>query len=143
MDLTKSYPRSPRERLGGIPMLPRTLDKARAKLAGTLGEYKYGETSGFDRTLFETLGIDAETFLDGVRRSPDDASMLAWLHANARTVAERDDEQLMEALESYHLETPEGRERLRAAAEERVPERLRGRINSWVDIIDCDEGRIQ
>ncbi len=143
MDLTKSYPRSPRDRLGGVPMLPRTIDKARAAIAGTLGEYKYGETSGFDRLLFETLGTDAESFLDGVRRSPDDAAVLRWLHANARTVAERDDERLLASLEQHGMEDGEGRNDLKAWAEKNVSQALRGRINSWVDKIDFDEGRIK
>lgn len=143
MDLTKSHPRSPRERLGGIPMLPRTIDKARAALAGTLGEYKYGEASDFDLLLFETLGIDAEAFLDGVKRSPDDAAVLAWLHANARTVADRDDAQLLESLERDGLDSEEGRNALRARVERDVPENLRSRIKSWVDKIDYDEGRIK
>src|ERR1700682_3344030 len=91
MDLTKSFPRSPRDRLDGIPMLPRTTDKARAYLNGTLGDYKFGDNSGYDRALFETLGIDAESFLECIRQSPDDESVVRWLHANARTVDARDD----------------------------------------------------
>lgn len=142
MDLTKSYPRSPRERLGGIPMLPRTIDKARAAIAGTLGEYKYGESSDFDMYLFETLGVDAESFLDGVRRSPDDAAVLRWLHANARTVAERDDERLLETLERDGVDSDDGRAQLDKWTEKNVPPPLRARIRSWVDKLDFDEGRI-
>ncbi len=41
MDLTKDYPRSPREQLDGIMILPRAIDKARAQLEGKLGEYLY------------------------------------------------------------------------------------------------------
>jgi len=40
-DLTQSPPRSPRVRLGGFAHLPRLIDKARATLAGTNGEYNY------------------------------------------------------------------------------------------------------
>src|SRR5450755_543545 len=143
MDLTKSYPRSPRERLGGIPMLPRTIDKARAAIAGTLGEYKYGETSDFDMYLFETLGVDAESFLDGVRRSPDDDAVLRWLHANARTVAERDDERLLETLEHDGIDSDEGRGQLSAWTDKNVPPPLRGRIRSLIDMLDFVEERIK
>lgn len=38
-NLTTQAPRSPRGRLGGYAVLPRLLDKARADLAGTIGEY--------------------------------------------------------------------------------------------------------
>src|ERR1700677_1754597 len=39
MDLSVEYPRSPRERLAGLDLLARTIDLARAQLAGTLGDY--------------------------------------------------------------------------------------------------------
>ncbi len=42
-DLTKRPPRSPRVRLGGYVILPRMLDKGRALVAGTKGEYNYME----------------------------------------------------------------------------------------------------
>ena len=38
-DLTRDYPRSPRDTLGGYVVAARTLDKCRAVLAGTAGEY--------------------------------------------------------------------------------------------------------
>jgi hypothetical protein len=143
MDLTKSFPRSPRDRLDGIPMLPRTIDKARAFLAGTLGEYKFGDDSGYDRTLFDTLGIDAESFLDGIRQSPDDVSVVKWLHANARTVDARDDQMLIEALEAFGLETDEDRVELKAYVDANAPAAVRAKIASWLDWIDFDEGRIK
>jgi hypothetical protein len=123
-------------------MLPRTIDKARAAIAGTLGEYKYGESSDFDMYLFETLGVDAESFLDGVRRSPDDDAVLDWLHANARTVASRDDERLLETLETDGLDSDAGRGQLNTWTEKNVPTALRSRIQSWVDMLDFVEGRI-
>ena len=40
-DLTKQAPHSPRERLAGFAIANRAVDKCRASLAGTLGEYRY------------------------------------------------------------------------------------------------------
>src|SRR5437879_3806180 len=40
-DLTQEPPRSPRERLGGFVIFARTVDKCRADLAGTIGEYHF------------------------------------------------------------------------------------------------------
>ena len=40
-DLTKDYPRSPRDLLAGYIIAGRTLDKCRATLAGTAGEYHF------------------------------------------------------------------------------------------------------
>ena len=42
MDLTKTYPRSPKAKLAGVVMLARTTDKARANNAGTAGPYHFG-----------------------------------------------------------------------------------------------------
>jgi hypothetical protein len=36
-DLTKTFPRSPNEKMAGLVHLPRMLDKARAKEKGLLG----------------------------------------------------------------------------------------------------------
>jgi hypothetical protein len=143
MDLTKAYPRSPRERLDGIPMLPRTIDKARAYLNGTLGQYKFGDDSGYDRALFETLGIDAETFLAGIKHSADDESMVRWLHANARTVDARDNRELVATLDAMGLETDEDHAELKEYVAEKAPAAVRNRIKNWVDWIDFDEGRIK
>ena len=40
-DLAKEAPHSPRERLAGFAIANRAVDKCRASLAGTLGEYRY------------------------------------------------------------------------------------------------------
>jgi hypothetical protein len=143
MDLTSSFPRSPRDRLDGIPMLPRTIDKARAYLDGKLGEYRFGDDSGYDRTLFDTLGIDAESFLEGIRHSPDDHAVMKWLHANARTVDARDDKELIEALEAFGLETDEDRVELKAYVAANAPAAVRDKITTWLDWIDFEEGRIK
>jgi hypothetical protein len=47
LDLTKAPPRSPREELRGLCMLPRMIDIARAKLpGGDVGEYQIGISDG-------------------------------------------------------------------------------------------------
>ena len=53
MNLTKEYPRSPYEKVGGYAMLGRTIDKARAKLENALGEDMYD--CPLDQLLFEFL----------------------------------------------------------------------------------------
>lgn len=50
-NLTQHPPRSPRVRLGGYAILPRVLDKARASLASTLGDYKFNNPLDFDDYL--------------------------------------------------------------------------------------------
>lgn len=59
-DLTKEYPRSPRELLAGYVLAARVLDKCRAAISGTLGEYHFD--CPLDRYFFQFAGIDAESF---------------------------------------------------------------------------------
>ena len=57
-DLSKEPPRSPRQRIGGYSILARTIDKGRAVLNGTVGEYEYN--CGLDQMLFDFKGLDHE-----------------------------------------------------------------------------------
>ena len=54
MDLTRDAPRSPYESLGGIVFVPRAIDKGRADLAGTLGEYVSRTGWSKDLEMLET-----------------------------------------------------------------------------------------
>ena len=62
MDLTKKFPRSPFDALAGIVMLPRTIDKCRAFLANTLGEYHFD--CPLDKPLFNFLGTNKDEFAE-------------------------------------------------------------------------------
>ncbi|MEO7598431.1 MAG: DUF5069 domain-containing protein [Opitutus sp.] len=82
-DLTQRPPRSLRVRLGGYVMLPRILDKARASVAGLLGDYLYKGT-GMDRHFLSFTGIDHEALKAEVAGGAGDGDMLAWIQANAK-----------------------------------------------------------
>ena len=80
-DLTRHPPRSPRVRLGGYAMLPRTIDKVRAKAAGKNGEYLF--PNPMDKWLLEFIGIEAEAFYAFVSQNKTDTEILAWVSAHA------------------------------------------------------------
>ncbi|HME82932.1 MAG TPA: DUF5069 domain-containing protein [Candidatus Eremiobacteraceae bacterium] len=135
MDLTKQFPRSPREKAGGIAMLPRTIDKARAHLAGTLGEYIYD--CSMDKALFETLGCNAEQFLQAVGVSLTDAEVLDLL------VQTRIPEDKLKVhnqhIDQWHPTTPEGWDRFKEDLQ-----KIAGgnpKVKSRTDLIDFEEGR--
>ena len=138
MDLTKQFPRGPRERAIGVAMLARTIDKARAKLAGTLGEYYFD--CPMDRQLFATLGIDADAFLDAVLRSPDDWGVIEWLKRRGALPSAAVLAAHNQAIESWAPKTPEGRIRFEASREKVAPGR--SDIMTWTDLIDVEEGRL-
>ena len=80
-NLTQRPPRSPRVRLGGYAMLPRMLDKARASLAGTAGDYIYGNP--MDQFFFGFTGISQEALLDKVKTGAGDWEILVWVMDHA------------------------------------------------------------
>jgi hypothetical protein len=55
-NLAQRPPRSPRCRLGGYAILPRLLDKGRATIAGTNGEFIYD--APVDQHIINFLGLD-------------------------------------------------------------------------------------
>jgi hypothetical protein len=67
-NLSKEPPRSPRNRLGDYALMARMIDKGRAHLQGTVGEYHYACPLDL---LFEFKGVEAEEvgkLLVGCRR---------------------------------------------------------------------------
>lgn len=81
-DLAQHPPRSPRTRLVGFVHLPRLLDKARAHLAGRLGEYVWN--CPLDQRWAAFTGISPDALLAEVKAGRSDAEMGAWVLANLR-----------------------------------------------------------
>ena len=82
-DLTKQAPRSPRERIGGFVIASRAVDKCRAVLAGTPGEYHYD--CPLDNRLFGFKGITGEQFKTAVQASKNYEDVGVWLQASGTT----------------------------------------------------------
>jgi hypothetical protein len=82
-DLTKEAPHSPRERIAGFAIASRAVDKCRASLAGTLGEYHYD--CPLDNMLFSFKGINGEQFKAAVQTSNNYEDVGTWLLANGIT----------------------------------------------------------
>ena len=112
-DLRAHPPRGAREELAGLVFLPRTIDKTRAKLQGTLGFYKV--TPGISAYLFEWLGITEEEFTEAVRQARSDDDVAAWIlgHSDPNTFDSinerltmrgiRDDEHFRQVLPRYPM----------------------------------------
>ena len=80
-NLNQRPPRSPRVRLGGYVVLPRILDKGRAELAGTAGEFKYNNPA--DYHWFRFTGITPEALKAELATGKGDGEILAWIEQNA------------------------------------------------------------
>src|SRR5690349_757048 len=87
-NLAKEPPHSPRVRVAGFVIVNRAIDKCRASMAGTLGEYLYN--GPLDNLLFTFKGITSAEFQTAVRGSTHYEEVGAWLLANGtpKTAAE-------------------------------------------------------
>lgn len=81
-DLTKRPPRSPRCRLGGYAILPRMLDKGRAEIASTNGEFHYN--CPLDQHIINFLGFDPEALHEQLAAGKGDGEILEWINSNAK-----------------------------------------------------------
>ena len=87
-DLAKDFPRSPRETVGGYVIAGRTLDKCRAVLAGTAGEYHYD--CPLDNLFLGFAGIKADDFKAFVATGATDDEIGAWIQQHSRIKEQRE-----------------------------------------------------
>jgi hypothetical protein len=81
LDLTKAPPRSPREELRGLCMLPRMIDIARAMLpGGQVGDYQIGREKSLSAVVLGVFGMSAPQFVQvvGDVRTDDDVAERLW-----------------------------------------------------------------
>ena len=88
LDLSKQPPRSPRAELDGVIFLPRSIDKARAYLAG--GNRNGYNIPGVTGGMLERFGISNDDFVAAVGAASNDADVVAFVrrHASQTTVDE-------------------------------------------------------
>ena len=82
LDLTYEFPRSPRALFAGYVIAGRMLDKCRALLHGTGGEYLYN--CSLDRAFLEFAGLDAADFKEFVSTGATDEEVAEWIHVHAK-----------------------------------------------------------
>lgn len=135
-DLTKRPPRSPRVRLGGYVILPRMLDKGRAVVAGTNGEYNYA--CPMDQRFLEFAGINPAALKKQIAAGKGDGEILEWIQRNAKF--KRTDAEIA-AWSAYQDQRPpcepDGREYFQGEHKRIAPRRED--ILGWFDLLDLDD----
>ena len=81
-DLTKEFPRSPRETLAGYVIAARAVDKCRAVLTETAGDYHSG--CPVDQMWLDFAGIPYDRFRGFVATGATDAEIAAWVQETAK-----------------------------------------------------------
>ena len=99
IDLRANAPRSAHEKLCGVKLLARIIDKGRAAISGTLGPYQFFDCR-LDRVFFEALDVSRDEFLDVLREAyashlADNAAALADLRESLESKPEVSDECFM------------------------------------------------
>ena len=136
-DLTQRPPRSMRSRLGGFVLLPRILDKGRAKLVGKNGEYNYNSPT--DQHLVRFLGLDLEALLNELATGKADGEILEWVQAHAKTPR---DPWEIEAWSAYmEKRGPDSDAETLSGFAEYVGQHSKTRedIKTWFDALDLDD----
>ncbi len=139
LDLTTEFPRSPRDTVGGFVVAARALDKCRAVVAGTNGEYHFD--CPLDRTFFDFAGIDSDAFRDFVATGADDAEVGEWIKAHT-TVKDAADVVAWNNKMRY-MRPCDMPPELQLFLEGYIPEFASGRpVYVWFDVYDIEEKRL-
>ena len=132
-----------RAKLAGHVHLARMIDKCRAVLAGTQGEYIY--PCPLDKRLLEFTGITAEQFTgavggrsDHARERSDDA-IVEWFRKAAKPHSADEIEQWNEMMLTRGPDTEEKWAYFKKQRDAIDPSRTD--LTSWADLLDLDEQR--
>lgn len=136
-DLRNGYPRSPNESLGHYVLLPRIIDKCRATLSGTNGEYNYN--CPLDRQFFDYTSVDAEAFQQEVAANRSDNELLAWVQQQAQPHSEQEILAWSYQQRWRRPETPEMRGYFENLRLQIAPQNYQ--IETWFQLLDADEKR--
>jgi Domain of unknown function (DUF5069) len=86
IDLTIQPPRSPYQKMEGLYMMPRTIDKLRAKLpGGKIGAYSITTAfgPGLSLLLLDDIGVTEKSLLEIVQKVSVEHEIADWLRRNA------------------------------------------------------------
>ena len=123
-------------RLGGYVILPRLLDKGRATLAGTNGEYIYDCPN--DKLFFSFVGLNANALKDELAKGKSDSEILAWIQEHAQQKRVPFEIEAWSAMvERRAPDNLDSRAHFNELHKQVAPQRRD--IVSWFDLLDVDD----
>ncbi len=140
-DLTKTFPASPHAMLGGYVLAKRCVDKCRADLAGTIGEYHYD--CPMDNFFLGFAEIKGDALKAFVVTGASDAEVGKWIEANAK---KRERLEIIKFNNEWRYkrlsECPESiQEYMEDYIPQVIPQKVIRHIRYFIDIFDCEEKR--
>jgi len=137
MDLRTTFPRSMRVTLEGYVHLARMIDKCRAVLAGTEGEYIY--PCPMDDRLMEFAGITSDQFTAAVKHHPTDDGVARWFQQIVKPHSHAEVDEWNRMMLNRGPSTPEKQTSFNKYRDAVDPSRTD--LTSWADLQDLEEGR--
>lgn len=137
VNLVQEFPRSPREKLAGLVHIPRMVDKARAAHQNTLGEYIY--PCPLDQIMLEFLRVDSDTFKKKANEDTED-TFSKWVETQCQNRSLGDKDAVNNKFLNSQPDSPDKWKYFKEILNGLDP--ARKDINTWVDLIDLEEGRL-
>ena len=136
MDLSKVFPRSPKQKIAGLVHLGRMIDKARAYKEKRLADYIY--PCPLDNIILNFLCIEADTFANiTVEKKEEEISN--WVKGLIKSKTTND----LVLINKIILEKkPDSEDRLQYYNKTRDKiDPSRSDVTTWADLMDLEEGR--
>jgi hypothetical protein len=137
MDLSRAFPRSPKQEMAGLVHLPRIIDKGRAYKENKLADYIF--PCPLDKIILNFLKVDTEVFAN-MTRDKKDAEINDWAKEQTKSKSQSD----LDFINKQILERrPDSEDRLDYFNDLRNKiDPSRTDVDTWVDLIDLEEGRL-
>jgi hypothetical protein len=136
MDLSKSFPRSPKQEMSGLVHLPRMIDKSRAYKENKLANYIF--PCPLDKIILSFLHTDAEVFADMACKNKDE-EINEWAKEIIKSKTQSD---LNFTNNQILQRKPDSKDRFEYFNELRNKiDPSRSDVNTWAELIDLEEGR--
>ena len=136
MDLSRAFPRSPKQKMAGIVHLGRMIDKGRAYKEKKLADYIY--PCPLDKIILDFFCIEADTFADMTIEKKDE-EISNW----AKELIKSKSPNELDLINKIILEKkPDSEDRLKYYNKIRDKiDSSRSDLTTWVDLLDLEEGR--
>ena len=135
INLTVEPPRSPRTRLSGYPLMARMIDKGRATLAGTAGEYHFA--CPLAQMLFQFKGVDAGDVRTLLGSGATDEAIATWFDSHGTPRSSEEIQGWSAGIEGYlPYQNPEKKDWF---AGECVRLNLKPETTTLFDYLDTDD----
>lgn len=126
-----------RVKMAGYVHLARMVDKCRAMLAKTEGEYIY--PCPMDERLMEFTGITSDQFTAAVKANPSDDTVAKWLTQTAKAHSPAELESWNRMMLSRGPSSPASMVKFKKYLDTIDPSRTD--LTAWADLQDLEEGR--